>query len=133
MVRNLHLADVNVKVVLPTGPGDFILISVTPGNTHVNQPKSDDSTIIWHLSGAPPSISGLEFPSDGIVMVQPPWNPDWGVPFRDPNDPKAYVLEVTGGPPPDGPPTDLPFKYTLKVQWEGGSAQIDPEIEFDPE
>jgi hypothetical protein len=126
MIRNLHLADVNVKVVLPTGPGDFILISVTPGHAHVNEPKSESSTITWHLSGAPPSITGLEFPSNGIEMVQPPWDPAWGVPTKV--DADTYVLDVLDGPPPE-----VPFKYTLRVQWDGGSAQIDPEIEFDPE
>jgi len=131
MIANLHQADVNVKVVLPTGPGDFILISVTPGHAHVNEPKTASSEIIWHLSGAPPSISGLEFPDgNGIVIVQPTWDPAWGTLTRV--DAKTYKLEL----PQNGEgafPTEQPFKYNLTVQWVGGSAQIDPEIEFDPE
>lgn len=128
MIHDPHQMDVHVNVLLPPGAGDMMLVSVTPKNAHVLVPLSGkDSTITWHLTGLPPTISGLEFTADGIVMGSG-WNSSWGDPEKV--NATTWKLTVSSADPPDD---EEAFKYTLQVQWTGGSAQIDPEIEFDPE
>lgn len=119
-------ADVHVKLIMPPGPGDQMSMSVTPHKAHV-QPPGNGSVITWQLTGLPGPIDGLEFPESpaGIQITDPAWV--WGNPQRDPDDPTVYTLVVNGDPT-----LGQPFKYTVRIQWNGGSAQIDPEIEFDP-
>lgn len=128
MIFDPHHKDVHVNVLLPPGAGDMMLVSVTPRNAHVMVPLSgEDSTITWHLSGLPPTISGLEFTDDGIEMGSG-WDSSWGVPQKV--NATKWELTVSSS---DSPTGSTPFKYTVRVQWTGGGAQIDPEIEFDPD
>lgn len=125
MARFQTPADVHVRLFLPPGQGDSMWISVTPHRANV-QPPGNGSVITWHLTGHPATIDGLKFGSNGIQMDAPPWDTNWGVPQSV--DAVTYELEVDGNPP-----TGESFKYTVLIEWNGGSAQIDPEIEFDPD
>jgi hypothetical protein len=128
MVSNPHETDVYVNILLPPGPGDMMLVSVTPRNAHVKVPMTGkDSTITWKLSGLPPTISGLEFTDDGIEMVGG-WDDGWGTPQQVSDTVWTLTVKSTDAPTPSSP-----FKYIVRIAWDAGSAQIDPEIEFDPD